>query len=695
LVKVYRSPLIERLSHWLGRRIERVEPPDSLVLVITAVIVGAGTGLGAVTFIWLLGQIAQFKTWLMGLFGPPLPEALALVLVMAAAGLIVGYLVNGWARETRGHGVPEVMEAVALRGGRIRTRVAAVKVIASSITIGSGGSAGREGPIVQVGSALGSTVGQMLRLSDDRVRTMVACGAAAGIAATFNAPIAGSIFALEVILGRFTTRYFGAVVISSVSAGIVARVFLGSEPAFSVPAYPLSHLPELLIYIVLGVLAALIAVLFIRVLYGTEALVDRWRPHPALKAAAGMALTAAVGGLVADGAVLGSGLDFIGESIAEDFSMPMALMALLLVLKLLATSLTLGSGNSGGVFAPALFMGAMLGGIVGNAAQALWPEVVLHPGAYAIVGMAAVFSGAARAPISAVLIVFEMSNDYHLILPLMMATVIATFLAEHLHGESIYTLKLRLRGITLQRGRDVDLMQGLLVREAMTATPYVVDQDMPLEELFAFFQQTHSHSFPVVDEGHRLVGMVSITDYDRASEQEALNDRRVRDIATMSNILVAYDHEPLSEALQRIGVRDVNKMPVVTREDPGRVVGVIRRRDIIRAYNTALSRRAREQADSDRWQMRHIDNTAFIEVHIPEDGPAVNQTLAALGTKLPDGCLVVSIRRQGSLLIPHGDTVVQAGDLVTVFLRRSDEAALRRCFLADGVQEATTNGTAA
>jgi chloride channel protein, CIC family len=662
---------------------DQIEPPDSLVLVLTAMVVGMGTGLGAVIFVELLGLVATVTDWLVTVSLSALRESLAVVLVMSLAGLVVGYMVHRWAREAKGHGVPEVMEAVALRGGRIRPRVAAVKVLASSITIGSGGSAGREGPIVQVGSALGSTLGQWLRFSDDRVRTLVACGGAAGIAATFNAPIAGAIFALEIVLGRFTTRYFGAVVISSVAAGIVGRVFLSDQPAFAVPAYELNSLAELPIYLVLSVLAALVAVFFIRVLYSFESFFDRLPIHPALAAAVGMALTGVLAGIVSvfigEPLILGPGLHFIGEAIADDFSMSIGMMAVLLVSKLLATSLTLGAGNSGGVFAPSLFMGAVLGGMVGAVAQAIWPDVVTHPGAFAIVGMAAVFAGAARAPITAVLIVFEMSNDYKLILPLMMATVISTMLAEHLFRESIYTLKLKLRGITLQSGRDQDLMQSLTVGEAMNHTPYVVEKSMPLARLEQFFQETHSHSFPVIDEAHNLVGMVSIRDLERAAEARATNDLVVADIATMGEILFAYDDEPLSEALQRIAVRDVNKMPVVTRQEPAQVVGVIRRRDIIKAYNIALTRRARGQQKEAQLLLRQIDDTEFLEVEIEPGSPADGCSLATLATDLPHDCVIISVRRQQTVLIPHGDTVLKAGDLVSAFLHRKDEDRLRDC----------------
>jgi chloride channel protein, CIC family len=409
----------------------------------------------------------------------------------------------------------------------------------------------------------------------------------------------------------------------------------------------------------------------------------------AFKAALGMLLTALVGLLLAGREVLGSGMPFIGDAIAFDFNMPLQLMLAMLALKIVATTLTLGSGNSGGVFAPSLFMGAMLGGIVGNLANGWWPTVAVNPGAYAIVGMAAVFSGAARAPITAVLIVFEMSNDYQLILPLMLATVLSTFMAESLFRESIYTLKLRLKGITLQRGRDVDVMQGLLVGEAMTRDAYVVEEDMPLPELGRFFEQTRSHSFPMVDKNHHLVGIVSITDYERALGEGKIGAGRVaRDIATTTQLLIAYEDEPMGDALARLAVRDVNKLPVVSREDPGRVVGVIRRRDITKAYNIAMARRTSHPGAPTSVHLTAGDQAEFLEVDLPAGSPAIGKSLAELAGLLPQDCVIVAIRRHGNLLIPHGDTLLRAGDQVTTFLRRRDAAQLRRCLLGDTRGEA-------
>lgn len=663
-------------SRQMRRLIDRFEPPDSAVLILSALIIGSGTGLGAVVFVRLLDAIGEFAAAVQDKLG----SVIGLIVVMALAGLIVGFLIDKWAREAKGHGVPEVMEAMALRGARIRPRVAAIKVLASSITIGTGGSAGREGPIVQVGSALGSTLGQLLHFSSERIGTLVACGAAAGIAATFNAPIAGAIFALEVILGKFTVRYFGAVVISSVAASVVGRMFLSEKPAFEVPAYPLNSFYELLIYAALGVLAAIVAVIFIRVLYRLEGLFDGWKLKLPFKASIGMILTAAVAMLLPGRQVLGPGLEFIGEAIAKDFSLSLGLMALLLILKMLATSFTLGAGNSGGVFAPGLFMGAILGGMVGSVAHSMWPEIAINPGAYAIVGMAAVFAGAARAPITAVLIVFEMSNDYKLILPLMLASVLSTLLAEHLFQESIYTLKLKLKGISLQRGRDLDLMQSVLVRDAMNTDVYVVSPNMPLDQLRKYLHDTHSSSFPVVDEASDLVGMVSLGDYDLALQRHRDPGKlKVKDIATMSHLLVAYDDETLAAAIQRIGVRGVNKLPVVTRENPKHLIGIIRRRDIVKAYNVALVGRAEAKFDEDELRLRQMDGLSLQEFQISKDSHAANKSVAALAPELPYDCVLVSIKRDSRHLIPHGETVLLPGDVVRVIVRQSEEEILKKC----------------
>jgi CIC family chloride channel protein len=479
-------------------------------------------------------------------------------------------------------------------------------------------------------------------------------------------------------LRKLDTRNFVAIVISAVSAGIVGRIFLGEQPAFDVPAYALSHLGELPIYLMLGVLSALLAVLFIRLLYFLEGFFDDLKLPLAFKAAIGMLLTGAVALLLADRQVLGPGLDFIGEAISQDFQMSLGLLLGLLLLKLLATSFTLGSGNSGGVFAPALFMGAILGGMIGQLAHGIFPGVAAHPGAYAIVGMAAVFAGAARAPMTGILIVFEMSNDYRLILPLMLGTVVATLLAELLFEESIYTLKLKLRGIRLPEQREIDIMQGVKVGEAMSEVREAVRPDMPLSELAAVFERCHHHGLPVVDGSGCLLGVVSVQDLTEALGEKSGPQKTVIDIATTENVQLAYPDEPMWMALRRLGAGELSVVPVVARDMPNLLLGVVRRRNVVHAYNQAIARHANYQHRSEALGLGKLDGAGFYQIEIDVDSPVCGQQVRAID--LPRECLLVSVRRGRKLRAIHGDTVLQAGDQLTLFAHEDHISGVREKF---------------
>jgi len=405
------------------------------VLMALAVLIGLGGGLGAVGFQHLI----EFFHWLfMGKFRSLLGHHYLLPLVPAVGGGIVGFLVLRWAREAKGHGVPEVMAAVATDEGRIRPRIVLIKSLASALCIGSGGSVGREGPIVQIGSALGSSLGQFFALSGQRLSILVGCGAAAGISATFNAPIAGVIFALEVIVGDFTIRAFSPIIISSVLATTLARHVLGDNPAFTVPQYQAVSPYELLYYGLLGVLAGGLAVTFTRSLYRLEDFFEGLPISQYAKPAIGGLLIGAIGIFFPQ--VFGVGYDTITDTIHNRFGV--LLIAAFFLAKFIATSLTLGSGGSGGIFAPSLFMGAMMGGIFGHAVHGLTPQITALPGAYALVGMGAFVAGTTHAPLSAMLILFELTDDYQIILPLMLATTISTLIAKrieppvHLHAQA-------------------------------------------------------------------------------------------------------------------------------------------------------------------------------------------------------------------------------------------------------------------
>ncbi len=551
-----------------------------------ATLVGVGAGLGAVGFRWLISSFQSLffdgGEQVFGSLG-----RYYVILLPVIGGLLVGLIIHFFAREAKGHGVPEVMGAVAAKGGRIRARVSVVKALASSLCIGSGGSVGREGPIVQIGSSIGSTAGQWLRLPEDWLRTLVACGAAGGISATFNAPIAGVFFALEVILGRFMTRSFGFVVISSVVADVVAHAFLGDTQSFVVPAYELVAAWEIPIYVVLGIGAGVVALAFIYVLYKSEDIFDGWRFPPYLKPAFGGIIIGLIGLYSLD--LFGVGYGGVERALLGDVAL--STLLILGALKLIATSVTIGSGGSGGIFAPCLFLGAMFGGAFGETAHRIFPTITAPSGAYAVVGMAAVFAGAARAPITAIIILFEMTRDYNIILPLMLAVVISTIVARGFNPETIYTTKVRKSGIDLHRHEDVDVMRSITVAEAMTRDFPTVSPKMPITELMTKLTRSGHHGFPVVDEDGHLCGCVTLADVESAVISES-DELRVEDIATKS-LIVAYPDQSLYEALIKLGAKDVGRIPVVDRNDTTRLLGILRRHDIIRAYRKKLGKSVR------------------------------------------------------------------------------------------------------
>jgi CIC family chloride channel protein len=387
--------------------------------------------------------------------------------------------------------------------------------------------------------------------------------------------------------------------------------------------------------------------------------------------------------------IFGSGFDTIEGALQG--KLPFALLFALIFLKPLATSFTLGSGNSGGVFAPSLFTGAALGGAFGWGVEYLFPGATAGTGAFAIVGMAAVFAGAAHAPFTAIFIVFEMTNDYHLILPLMAAVIVSLIVSKRLHPESIYTLKLSRRGIHLRSGRDLDVMETVQVSEVMVKEPVTVPIDLPAAKLADEFLRTGRHGFPVVDRDGSLFGVVSLEDYRRATNGEPASIEKlvVGDIATR-DVVSVYADETVGTALRRMAPRDISRLPVVARENPRHLVGVVRRNDIVRAYDVGALRReeARHRVD----QLRAISDarTRFMEIRLKAGSYAAGRNVAEIG--LPHSAVLVSIRRGRDLLIPHGDTVLQAGDVVTLLCERDHIEEVESILLSGERQEDSEPG---
>jgi CIC family chloride channel protein len=563
------------------------------ITITLAIFIGLLGGFGAIGFRLLIGT---FQDIFYG-SGPDLVKIVLSIpwywkiLIPAIGGAVVGPLVFFLAREAKGHGVPEVMEAVAMRSGMIRKRVVIVKSLASAICIGSGGAVGREGPIVQIGSAIGSALGQVLRVSGNRMRNLVGCGAAAGIAATFNAPIAGAIFALEVILGEFEMGTFGPIVLASVMATVVSRAFLGNYPAFSIPKYNLISVWEIPAYLIMGFLAGLVALVFVKSLYKAEDLWDELEVPEYVKPALG---GLAIGGLsLFFPQILGVGYETI--TVALLGQLPWFLLLILVFAKITATSLTIGSGGSGGIFAPSLFIGAMMGGAYGHIVHSLFPSVTASSGAYSLVGMGAIVAGTTHAPITAILILFELTADYRIILPLMMTCILSAVTASQLKRESIYTMKLIRRGVDIRAGKEVSILKSLPVRDFMVPDVVLVSEIMPLSSLLHLIKESTSSYFPVLNSKEDLVGIISLRDIRPTLMEESLLDLVIAKDVMNEDVITLSADENLFDAMGKFGIRDIGQLPVVDKKNPKKVVGMLKRTDVIVAYNNAVLRRSLER----------------------------------------------------------------------------------------------------
>lgn len=566
---------------------KRIRDSEYAYTSLLALIIGILAALGAIAFKYM---IKGFQ-WLF--YGPgdslvsivtEIPWYVK-VAMPALGGLIVGSLIYHFAREAKGHGVPEVMSAVALKGGIIRKRVVAVKALASAIAIGSGSSVGSEGPIVQVGSALGSAVGQTQKLSGNKMKSLVACGAAGGIAAIFNAPIAGVMFAIEIILGDIAISTFGPIIISAVTATVISRAWWGDIPTFHVPKYQLVSTWEIPAYIILGFIAAFVALLFTKLLYGAEDFFDDKVKLPEyLKPVIGGLLVGIIGLLFPH--ILGVGYGVIDLALLGN--LPFTILLVLIFVKILTTSISLGSGSSGGVFAPSLFIGAATGGAFGTIAHSLFPAISATPGAYALVGMGAVVAGTTLAPITAIMIIFEMTSDYQIILPLMLTCITSSVVASSFSKESIYTKKLVRQGINLFAGKEVNLLKSILVNEAMSKGAQTIPENMSIRMLNKFLETSKYSNFPLVDKEGLLSGIISFQDFKSAVFEEGLEDLVVVKELAIKNVITVTTDENLDDALKKIGNRNIEQLPVVSKENPRKIVGILSRRDIISAYNKKL-----------------------------------------------------------------------------------------------------------
>jgi len=585
------------------------------------------------------------------------------ILIPALGGLLIAPLIYYVAREAKGHGVPEILESLIFRGGRIHPKVALVKALASSISIGSGGSVGREGPIVQISSSLASTLGQLFRINEKGMRTLVAAGAAAGIGATFNAPIAGTLFAVEVLLGEFGVTSFSPIIVSSVIATLTARLITGDFSAFTVPQYTLQSIWEIGPYILLGIVSGLVALLFIKVLYIAEDRFETLPIHPLVKPLAGGIL---VGGLgLAFPQTLGVGYASIDACLQNQVVIWLALV--LVVAKILSTSLTLGSGGSGGIFAPSLFLGAVTGYFVGGVFHKIAPGAISSPGAFSLVGMGAVLAAATHAPITAIIIIFELTNDYKIILPLMLSCIIASMISTGFKKESIYTIKLKRRGIIFQEGREMNILRSFPVKDFISTDTQVFQNSEHVGRIIDTAIRGKHYAFQIVDAQNKYVGSSSLAQIKKIMLEKEFLDPFViaEDLAIIGFHLPADGN--LEDAMKIFGREDVSEIPVL---DGNTFLGVVKRKDVIEAYNHEILKKEAAAGLVQTLKFRHSSKTYDIgyghkirEIDAPEF--FWNKSLKGLNLKARYRVDVLLIKRPyppRTIPLPLADEIIKKGD---------------------------------
>ena len=577
-------------KHSLKIILDSFKNPDMPQLVILGAVIGIIGGVGAAIFYNLIGFFKDI------FFAPSTTDTFldvvrALpwyhrVLAPALGGLIIGPLITFFVQEAKGHGVPEVMESVALKGGVIRGRVAPLKAVISAICIGSGGSAGREGPIVQIGASFGSFVGQFLDLEPDEVETLLGAGAAAGIAGTFNAPLAGVLFSLEVLLKDIKLKSFSPIVVASVVGTVIANILLGGRGAvFDIPPHVIVSVWEFIPYLLLGVVAAGVALLFENSLYYFEHLFAKLPMPEYLKPALGGLLLGVMALMVPE--IHATGYPVMEGALHANF--PFLVVFGLLFAKILATNLTLGSGGSGGIFAPSLFIGSMLGSSYGIVVHNLFPAMTAGPSSYATVGMGAVFAGATHAPLTSIIILFEMTQDHRIILPMMFSCIVSTVITSRVQKKNIYTTKLLNRGVDITSINKEQVLKNIAVEKVMSTNPITIPETATFAEARSIFEKTFYTYLPVVKTATgELVGVINYHTISRQLKIQADEEEKIEKYIFPAPGVV-YPDDNLLKASRLINEVNARIIPVIDNEETHRLLGIVNRTDLIQAYHESVT----------------------------------------------------------------------------------------------------------
>jgi CIC family chloride channel protein len=680
---------INSASQFFIDLVDRAKMTEHSFVLIVAVVIGLVGGYGAVLIQFVIKEFHKLL-WRgdLGLESILNVAWYWKIIIPTIGGIVVGLVIRYWSSEAKGHGVPEVMEAIALKNGVIRPRVVFAKLFASAFYIASGGSVGREGPVIQIGSAVGSTLGQFFKVNPRRMRVFVACGAASGIAAAFNAPIAGALFAVEIILGDFAVAQFSPIVISSVTATVVSRHFLGDFPAFIVPKYELISPLEFGNYIVLGFLAGITAVAFIKLLYFSEDFFDELKMPEYVKGAIGGAMIGIIGLKFPE--IFGVGYDTMDLALASKMLWQIALI--LVVLKIVATSLSLGSGGSGGIFAPSLFLGAMLGTAYGGFAHYLFPEWTAASGAYALVAMGGVVGAATHGPIAAILIIFELTNDYKIILPLMITTIIATLIAQRIQKESIYTLKLVRKGINLFGGRELNVLRSLKVKDVVKRSVETIHINAPFSETVNKMVDSKHNFLYVVDNDNIIQSYISLEEIrDTIRDYESLKNILIAEDIANPDVAVVREDDNLDYVMKMFGKTGHDELPVVAKNGQERIVGTILQTDVISAYNHQIF--LRDMTGETGESLKNVSHNKIVQVvenyHLNEVSAPIKfigKTLADIGLRKSYNVDVLLIKRMEKIgnnsdieyIQPTAQTVIEANDILLVFGEEKDLKMLEK-----------------
>jgi CIC family chloride channel protein len=556
---------------WLSDRVGELRQRESQIFLVLALVIGALTGLAVVAFIVLTERIGM-RLYPVG--GAPWRR----LLLPVVGSLGIGYLLYRYFPNARGSGVPQTKAALFARDGRITLRTVLGKFFCTSATLASGIPLGREGPSVQVGAGIASVLGRFLGLRSEQVKNLIPVGAAAAIAAAFNTPLAAVVFSLEEIMGDLHAPVMGAVVLASATAWIVLRVFLGDHPLFKVPQYQLGRPAELAVYVVLGIAGGVVSAAFTKLLLGMRARFLRFPQKTVwLQPVVGGLLVGLIGWFVPQ--VLGVGYGYVGDAL--NGNMAFKVMMLLVVLKLVAVTTSYASGNAGGIFGPSLFIGAMLGGSVGTLAHHLFPAYTATPGAYALVGMGSVFAGIVRAPMTSVLMIFEMTQDYAVIVPLMIANLVSLFVASRLQHEPIYEALAVQDGIHLPTAETRQRDGRRQVIRVMQTASQLLPAEVTVREALERVRSSEFQTWLVTDR-RGVIGVINLSWLRRELAEGA--DRKVGELVDAVVFPHVHPDQRLELALERMGANQFEILPVVNRADVHKLEGVVTLRDVLDAY---------------------------------------------------------------------------------------------------------------